>query len=399
MTNGWKKAKLGEITSFAPGYSFSTGLQGRSTGAFPFIKVSDMNAPGSERVISTAANWVDSEDLHTLRAKTWPVGTVIFPKVGAALLTEKRRILGVEASFDNNVLGLVAGPRVLPDFLYALMCQISLGQYAQRGAVPSINHGHVRQIDVLVPPLAEQRRIVDLIGGLDNLRACQSDEHSSIQRLLNSVREEGFRRLWREAPKIRLNDFLDEVKRPVEVDAGITYDQIGIRSHGRGIFTKDAIAGGALGSKKVYWVEPGDLAINIVFAWEGAVAVVPPHLTGFCASHRFPTYRRNDGGPIDYVRHLLLSQLGLRELSVASPGGAGRNRTLNRKRLAAVDVPYADLGRQQELTEALNSLEQSLEAATAETEALRSFRMSLLRELLSGLHDVPESYDAIVMDA
>ena len=165
--DGWTKTKLGEITSFAPGYSFSTGLQGKRAGAFPFIKVSEMNSPGSERVISTAANWVDRDDLRALKAKTWPPGTVIFPKVGAALLTEKRRMLGVEASFDNNVLGLVAGPRLLPDFLFALMSQIRLGQYAQQGAVPSINHGHVRQIDVLVPSLDEQRRIVDLIGAVD----------------------------------------------------------------------------------------------------------------------------------------------------------------------------------------------------------------------------------------
>jgi len=61
-------------------------LGGRQDLPFPFIKVSDMNAEGAETVIHNAANTVDDQILKSLRARTYPAGTVIFPKVGGALL-------------------------------------------------------------------------------------------------------------------------------------------------------------------------------------------------------------------------------------------------------------------------------------------------------------------------
>ena len=60
------------------------------------------------------------------------------------------------------------------------------------------------------------------------------------------------------------------------------------------------MTGESLGSKKVFWVEPGELVINIVFAWEGAVAIVPLEIEGYCGSHRFRAYRRLDGGDVEF---------------------------------------------------------------------------------------------------
>ena len=58
----------------------------------PFIKVSDMNTEGNEKAMSKSANTVDAQMLKDLKAKTYPAGSVIFPKVGGALLTNKKRI-------------------------------------------------------------------------------------------------------------------------------------------------------------------------------------------------------------------------------------------------------------------------------------------------------------------
>ncbi|WP_019488072.1 hypothetical protein [Kamptonema formosum] len=65
------------------------------------------------------------------------------------------------------------------------------------------------------------------------------------------------------------------------------YKQIGIRSHGKGIFHKEAVTGRELGNKRVYWVHPNAFVVNIVFAWEQAVALTSSDENGFIASHRF----------------------------------------------------------------------------------------------------------------
>src|SRR5437867_12938542 len=95
-------------------------------------------------------------------------------------------------------------------------------------------------------------------------------------------------------PRVRLGDVLDYVSRPLRVVPNEEYREIGIRSHGKGIFHKQRVSGSALGSKRVFFVEPGDFILNIVFAWEGAVAVVSEGEAGMIGSHRFPTFRADE---------------------------------------------------------------------------------------------------------
>lgn len=193
MPEDWIEVSLGELTSFASGYSFAPSEQGISAGEFPFYKVSDMNRSGNETSMSDAENWIDQAGLSRLRAKLWPAGTVIFPKVGAALLTEKRRILSRPACFDNNVMGLVPSERLVPEFLLAVMQQVKLADVAQHGAVPSVNQGHLSGIKVLLPPLAVQRCIVDLLSHFDRLlldlrseiRACARAKAASLSAALD----------------------------------------------------------------------------------------------------------------------------------------------------------------------------------------------------------------------
>jgi type I restriction enzyme, S subunit len=161
--------QLGSITTFAGGAAFPHAEQGRTEGDYPFLKVGDMNAPGNEREMLTSENWIDEQQRVRLRARVWPAGTVIFPKVGAALKTEKRRLLTRTSAFDNNVMGLVPGDSVLPRFLLAVMEGVRLGAFAQEGVVPSINQQLVSTIEVPLPSLDVQSVIVDLLVAADTV--------------------------------------------------------------------------------------------------------------------------------------------------------------------------------------------------------------------------------------
>src|SRR5205807_2085061 len=107
------------------------------------------------------------------------------------------------------------------------------------------------------------------------------------------------------------------------------YREIGIRSFGKGIFHKAPIQGSALGSKRVLRIEPGDLVFNNVFAWEGAVAVAGPEEAGMIGSHRFVTYTVNPGkATAAFLQLFFKTNTGREILLKASPGSAGRNKTL-----------------------------------------------------------------------
>jgi hypothetical protein len=166
----------------------------------------------------------------------------------------------------------------------------------------------------------------------------------------------------------RLGELIERVRRPIDVLPDDVYEEIGIRSHGRGIFHKDAVLGSELGSKRIFRVEPGDLVFNIVFAWEGAVAVVSATEDGRCASHRFPTYRPiADACDVNFLALFFESRRGRHILELASPGSAGRNRTLNQSMMLAAAVAVPPLEEQLRIVDLVASIDNT-RRGTAEAE-------------------------------
>lgn len=165
-------------------------------------------------------------------------------------------------------------------------------------------------------------------------------------------------------PIVRLEEVLRHVPRPVSLHLATSYREVGIRSHGRGIFHKPPVTGADIGQKRVFYIEPGDFVLNIVFAWEGAVAVVSGEESGMIASHRFPTFRP-DPHRLD-VRYLLQyfrTKPGLELLGRVSPGGAGRNRTLNRAAFLQQLVPLPPLPEQRRIVAKLDEVAAKVEQA------------------------------------
>lgn len=200
---------------------------------------------------------------------------------------------------------------------------------------------------ISLPLLCEQRRIVarieELAGKIEEARGLREQSADEAQRMLMSVYAgvvEGSRRL-------PMAEVAPLVRRPVNVSLTNTYDELGIRSFGKGTFHKPAINGVSLGTKRIFRIEPGDLVFNIVFAWEGAVAVAKPEDKGRVGSHRFLTCVPKTGlATSPFLRFHFLTDRGLESLGLASPGGAGRNRTLSIKGLESILVPIPPFDRQ-----------------------------------------------------
>lgn len=144
-----------------------------------------------------------------------------------------------------------------------------------------------------------------------------------------------------------VGEVLSLKRRPVVVELDGEYEQIGIRAFGRGIFHKEPVNGAALGNKRVFWIEPGDLVISNVFAWEGAVAVASDAESGMIGSHRFMTFVPIDGRiNTSWAAWFFRSDPGLELIRRASPGSAGRNRTLAIKRFEALEIPLPPIEEQ-----------------------------------------------------
>lgn len=159
-----------------------------------------------------------------------------------------------------------------------------------------------------------------------------------------------------------LGDCLSRVERPVEVKPNELYTQIGIRSHGKGLFYKEPVTGAALGNKAVFWIEPDCFIVNIVFAWEQAIGKTTQSEVGMIGSHRFPMYRPvNDRVDIDYLISYFLTKRGTDILEAASPGGAGRNKTLGQDRFLKSKIILPPIEEQRKIATILTTQDKVIE--------------------------------------
>ena len=167
-------------------------------------------------------------------------------------------------------------------------------------------------------------------------------------------------------------DCLKRVERPVEVKSDEMYTQIGIRSHGKGLFYKEPVNGKALGNKSVFWIEPDCFVLNIVFAWEQAIGKTTQKEVGMIGSHRFPMYQPiNERVDIDYLISYLMTKRGKDILEAASPGGAGRNRTLGQDRFMNSKIVLPTLTEQKKIASILTMQDKLIELEQQKIEEIK----------------------------
>jgi type I restriction enzyme, S subunit len=164
----------------------------------------------------------------------------------------------------------------------------------------------------------------------------------------------------------RIGDVLQIQRRAVDLTPTEKYHEIGLRSFGRGIFHKEPISGSDLGDKRVFRINPGDLVVSNVFAWEGAIAIASEAERGFIGSHRFMTWTATSSS-IDpsFAYHYFSSETGLEALRRASPGSAGRNRTLGVRAFEDLMIPLPDIAEQRAIADRLDRVAAQVVSAAA----------------------------------
>ena len=203
----------------------------------------------------------------------------------------------------------------------------------------------VMELDL--PPIGQQRRICDRLDTVQRMAEAWKREAEAAEHDAHAMLSNVFHRIIKGAPRLPMQEVAPLVRRSVDVQPEGSYPELGVRSFGRGTFHKSALDGTTVGTKRLYLIREGDLLFNIVFAWEGAVAVAQPEDAGRVGSHRFLTCVPDRNIVTSGFLHFyFLTPEGLEQLGKASPGGAGRNRTLGLKKLDAICIPIPNIERQ-----------------------------------------------------
>lgn len=242
-----------------------------------------------------------------------------------------------------------------------------------------------QEMAIALPPIQEQDKIAEISSKWDNcielnlgvLNALVRQRNTFIANLmLKSTSSKSIKSVSQVVSKIR-NGFTPK--------PDVLYQEIGIRSHAKGIFHKEPVTGKSLGNKSVFWIEPDCFVVNIVFAWEQAVAKTTETEVGMIASHRFPMYKPKEGIlDLDYLLYFFKSAKGKNLLELASPGGAGRNKTLGQSEFLKLKIPVPPIEEQKKIVRLLNAADKEIELQKQKIEAIKLQKKGLMQQLLTG---------------
>lgn len=157
------RVRIGDICTTFSGFT-PAAADLFQAGKYPYFKVAEMNREANLRVMTETDSYVRES------RKFFPKGAIVFPKNGAAIATNKKRILGQDSIVDLNTGGVKANEDIVDtNYLYYLFQNIDFSQFMRRGAVPTLDLKSILALEIELPTIPDQHRIVkelDLLSGI-----------------------------------------------------------------------------------------------------------------------------------------------------------------------------------------------------------------------------------------
>ncbi len=183
VPDGWVYCSVSQVCDVASGNTPAGVLAAvRPDGALPWFKVGDMNHADNQQVMHHADSWLSEADAKALGLRIFPSRTLLFPKRGGAIATNKKRVLDQPGCADLNVMGITPC-EVIDEYFRVWFDSVDLGKLSDGSNVPQINHKDIDPLPLPLPPRAEQDRIVaEVDRRLSIVREVEAEVDSNLTR-------------------------------------------------------------------------------------------------------------------------------------------------------------------------------------------------------------------------
>ena len=128
-------------------------------GELPFIKVSSLSSSNFE--LKKVEWFVSDKKARLCKPEK---NYIVFPKRGAAIFTNKVNVVKVDSVIDPNLMGWKVEGTALAEYVALLLKTRKLDDIADVSTVPQINNKHISPEKFPIPPLNEQKTILDYLN-------------------------------------------------------------------------------------------------------------------------------------------------------------------------------------------------------------------------------------------
>ncbi len=164
LPDGWKWIPLDKAVTLKSGSTVSKSDE-KSNGDLPYIRVSDMNSDGNSEEVTSSVNYV--RKTGKVIQQIIPSNSVIFPKRGGAIATNKKRLVKKEILADSNIMAAICNQGVDVDYFFTWFQMINLENLASGSSVPQINNPDLYKLYIPTPvDVAEQIKVVSRLKNM-----------------------------------------------------------------------------------------------------------------------------------------------------------------------------------------------------------------------------------------
>ena len=183
---GYAIVMLGQIATLKAGYSPSEEDL-FDIGSYPYFKVGDMNTEGNQKYLSITKSYANPPK------KVFPKDSIVFPKNGAAIGTNKKRILAQDSIVDLNTAILICDKKqVAINYIYSWLLTIDFKDYTRRGAVPTLDAKDLMNTQLPLPPLNIQQDFSEKIETIEKQKETIRKSTVETQKLFDYTMDKYF---------------------------------------------------------------------------------------------------------------------------------------------------------------------------------------------------------------
>ena len=175
----YPKKRMDEVAILKSGTTFNKEYE-LQNGDLLYCKVSDMNLQGNEKYMISSKTYV-TKDVGL--KSSIPANSVIFPKRGGAIGTNKKRIIIKDTCVDLNTMGVTPKESINIQYLYYYFINIDLATLCDGSAVPQLNNKNIGPLEISVAPIEIQQHFANIVEQIDKQKFLLEKQKQNYENL------------------------------------------------------------------------------------------------------------------------------------------------------------------------------------------------------------------------
>ena len=389
MRDGWIETTLGDVAEWwSGGTPKAREPKYYENGTIPWAVIADMN----KGIINSTNSNITENALDLIGGRLAPVGSVLISMYASV---GKSAIANIPLATNQAIAWSIPNQeKIIPFYLYLVSQQLEkeISGLARGATQRNINRQMLREFTFQLPPLPEQKRIVDLISSVDSYIEALQQQLMSAKKSRNAVLHELMTAGgddWETTTIGDISDFVSVRNSPEQLSADSIYVGLEhLEPNNTSIDNFDSV------SKVTSSLTPfdvGDVLFGRLRPYLHKVAIA--EMFGFCSPEILVL--RANSKVLPQMLLLFCDADSTINICVERSAGTRMPRT-STEDLASIEIKLPPIVEQIKLAELSSTFDTDISHLGITLEKSRILRSGLLSDLLSGTHEIPPSYDKVI---